>query len=416
MNAELRFGLSESFSIELPEDAALEVCDAPRGESLADVAAAAEGALAEPLDFPPLARTALPGDRVVLAVEHAVPRVATIVARAVAALIAAGVSPRDIHIVQAAEPQDDLLGEVPGEIRREITSALHDPNSREALSYLAAASDARPIYLNRAIHDADLVVSIGSLRLDDAPGYHGANAGLFPTFSDAATIARYRSSRSDETGPRRRLDRKSDEVTWLLGARFMIQVVPGEGDEVLHVLAGDCAAVISRGRELCEAAWRYSIAKPARLVVATIEGGATSQTWENVGRALASAGRALEPGGAIALCTQLAEAPGAALQRMLGAEDRQSVARDIDQGRPADALVARQLADALDLGSIYLVSRLDAELVEELGLVPLSGSDLSRLARRFDSCLVLANAHYALARIGSGAARRRSRVSPKSPK
>ncbi len=92
------------------------------------------------------------------------------------------------------------------------------------------------------------------------------------------------------------------------------------------------------------------------------------------------------------------------------------MARDIDRGHPADALVARQLADALDQGSIYLVSRLEAELVEELGLVPLAADDVSRLARRFDSCLVLANAHHAIALPAPDAARRRSHAAPRSPK
>ena len=293
MNAVLRYGSGDSLALELLHEPELEVCDAPRGTALADVAAAADRALAEPVDFPPLERAALPGDRVALAIEPGVPRVATILARTVAALVAAEVAPADIHIVRATAEPADVLGEIPEAIRREVVSAVHDPSSRQALSYLAATADARPIYVNRAIHDADLVVSIGALRLDDAPGYHGTNAGVFPTFSDAATIARYRSSKSDEARRRRRLDRQSDEAAWLLGARFTIEVVPGAGDEVLHVLAGDSAAVSRQGRELCEAAWRYPLARPASLVVATIEGDATAQTWDNAGRALASASRAL---------------------------------------------------------------------------------------------------------------------------
>ena len=342
---------------------------------------------------------------------------ATILARTVAALVAAEVAPADIHIVRATAEPADVLGEIPEAIRREVVSAVHDPSSRQALSYLAATADARPIYVNRAIHDADLVVSIGVLRLDDAPGYHGTNAGVFPTFSDAATIARYRSSKSDEARRRRRLDRQSDEAAWLLGAQFTIEVVPGAGDEVLHVLAGDSAAVSRQGASCAKRpggirlrgrrAWWWPRSKATRQ---RRRGTTRAGRWLRPAAPLA-------PGGAIALCTQLAAAPGPALQRLVGGGGSpRGRAHDIDRGHPADALVARQLADALDQGSIYLVSRLEAELVEELGLVPLAADDVSRLARRFDSCLVLANAHHAIALPAAGAARRRSRAAPRSPK
>ncbi|HEX3724962.1 MAG TPA: hypothetical protein VHV08_01915, partial [Pirellulales bacterium] len=46
---------------------------------------------------------------------------------------------------------------------------------------------------------------------------------------------------------------------------------------------------------------------------------------------------------------------------------------------------------------VYLVSQLDEELVEDLGIHPLSASQVSRLARRYESCIVLANADYAIA-------------------
>ena len=243
--------------------------------------------------------------------------------------------------MRATAEGEDPLGELPDQVRGEVTAAVHDPLSREALSYLAAATDARPIYIDRAIHDADLVVSIGCLQLDDAPGYHGINAGLYPGFSDAATIARYASSKSDEAPRRKRLARLADEASWQLGARFMIEVVPGAAGELLHVLAGDGAAVERRGRELCEAAWRFEVPAPAGLVVATIAGGSATQTWENVGRALAAASRVRAAGGAIVIGCELAAAPGPAIRRLAGADELEIAARDLDEGHPADALAVR---------------------------------------------------------------------------
>ena len=53
---------------------------------------------------------------------------------------------------------------------------------------------------------------------------------------------------------------EADEAGWLLGARFTIQVVPGGGDDVLAVLAGDLDAVCRAGSQRCEDAWLSSAA------------------------------------------------------------------------------------------------------------------------------------------------------------
>ena len=60
------------------------------------------------------------------------------------------------------------------------------------LAYLAASSEGKPIYLDRALADADLVIPIGCLRLDGTLGYFGVGSTVFPTFSDAQNLQRFR--------------------------------------------------------------------------------------------------------------------------------------------------------------------------------------------------------------------------------
>jgi hypothetical protein len=98
------------------------------------------------------------------------------------------------------------------------------------------------------------------------------------------------------------------------------------------------------------------------------------------------------------VCCELAQQPGPALQRVVGAEDLDAALRDIGRHSPADALAAAELVRALKRGSVYLVSRLDEDTVEELGMLPVAPDQISRLASRYDSCIVLSNAQYALAR------------------
>ena len=107
---------------------------------------------------------------------------------------------------------------------------------------------------------------------------------------------------------------EADEVAWWLGVLMSIQIVPAAGGSVLHVLAGAPESVHRRGNALCREAWSCQVPRRAELVVAAIEGDRGQQSWENVGRALAAASRAVTDDGAIALCTELADRPGPALQ------------------------------------------------------------------------------------------------------
>ena len=161
------------------------------------------------------------------------------------------------------------------------------------------------------------------------------------------------------------------------------------------MLTGESESVGRRGRELYRAAWNWPVTRLASLVLASIEGDASQQTWENVGRAIQAAGNYVEEDGAIVVCCELAAALGPALQRMVHASSRESGLRHVGKERPADALPAAQLAYAQREHKVYLLSRLDPAVVEDLDVIPVAGPDeLRRLARQHSSCILLSNAPY----------------------
>jgi hypothetical protein len=173
--------------------------------------------------------------------------------------------------------------------------------------------------------------------------------------------------------------------------------VPGQGEEVLHVLAGESGAVSRRGRELYRSAWRSTAPRPASLVVAAIEGGPSCQTWDAVGNALAAASRLVEEGGVIALCCDLENEPGPAIQRLEAAPSRAAALEQIRKEKPEDSLPATQLAQTLDRARVYLLSRLDESFVDNLGIAPMrEPQEVARLAGGHESCILLANAPYAI--------------------
>ncbi len=401
MTKTLRYGAESSIRIPTGCESRLAHCDVPRGSAIADVAIAVDWALAEPLGYPPLAKAALPGDRVVLALADGVPQVGTVLARTIRVLEDAGVALSDITIVttqRAGAPGDDPLDGLPDAIRSAVVVVHHDPNHRESLSYLAASAAGDPIYVNHAIHDADLVITVGCLRHDDSLGYFGVHSTLFPAFSDAKSIKRFRAPQANEPAERTRLTKLAEEVGWLLGAQFTLQVVPGEDGGVLHLLAGETEAVFREGRRRFAEAWVCDVEQPANLVIAAIGGDAGQQTWDAFARALHAASSAVEENGAVAICCEISENVGPALQRLAGADDPQKAIRTIGRQKPIDAPVAAELVRAQQRGKVYLLSRLNDDLVEELGMVPIEPPQFERLATRYGSTILLPNAQYAMAR------------------
>ena len=427
----LRYGVESSVQVQLADGHAPEVPDVPRGPALDDVSAAVADALDHPLDYPPLARCVTPADRVVLALDRNVSRAAEITAATVDALIRAGVAADGIAVLRPpadhdAGPAENPCRLIAAPLRRRIELLTHDPTDRRQLAYLAANESGGAILVNRALHEADVIVSIGCMLAEGSGGYFGIHGAIYPTFSDAETIERFcdptedaSSHCSDPThchahaATSRRHNGKghggkkasvfhpvaeADHVAWLLGVQFTIQVIPAAGDGVLHVLAGQSDAVRRRGEELYHAAWSWPVAAPVGLVVAAVEGAAGRQTWENFGRALETACLFVEEGGAIAVCCDLDARPGPAMQRLAAATSHVAALRQIGRRRPPDARIAGQLARALDRGKVYLLSGLEASVVEELDMIPIEKpEELARLARHYQSCVLLPNAPFVAA-------------------
>ena len=242
----------------------------------------------------------------------------------------------------------------------------------------------------RSLHEADLVIAIGCMEAADTPDPYRTGALALPMFGDATTYNRFRPR--PNSGPRRRKLRRrwADEVRWLMGVRFTIQVVPGAGGELMSIFAGELDAVTKAATIAYADAWSCAVAARADLVVATIEGGPAEQTWDNFAAALAAAARVADAD--IALCTQISEPLPAGLQQFAGDP---SALKEIARERLSGRTAVFQLARALERSKVYLISQLQEAQVEELGIQPLAQTQLTRLAARYDSTIVLENAHRA---------------------
>jgi nickel-dependent lactate racemase len=364
--------------------------DAPR----IDAAQATFDALASPLEYPPLSAALVPGDRVAIALDEAVPCVSEVVHGVVASLRSAGIEDEAISVVtRSADTTEICRGEFSSNGSCGIRFVVHDPADENAVCLVGQTRKHGPLLVNREIFDADVVLPVGVARVNDA----GVYDSLFPRFSDTAAIERFQSpsaltSESSQTSRAR----ETDEAGWLIGAPLVIEVVPGVDETVAHVVAGQPQVVADKARELVREQWQSQTERRASLVITTISGGAQAQNWQNVGRALAAAERLVADGGAIAVCSNLSEPLGQSLGHLVGSEDLEATERKLLYDHASDSFTAWQLARALQRGPVYFLSQLEDETVEEMGMAPVADvEELSRLARRHESYIVLENAQHA---------------------
>jgi nickel-dependent lactate racemase len=380
----------------LQDDALVAHCGVPCGEPLDDVVAAVAAALVDPVDVPSIGEATVPGDCIALAIGAGVLQVPNVIAGILQALVNENISPDNIKIVLSPGhvAPEGIQSQLPEEWQDRVSVQTHDPAYQNGLAYLAASANGEPIYINRAICEADLVIPVGCIQVDGALGYLGIQGGIFPEFADAKSRERFAAPLMSLAKEQRQARmREMEEAAWLLGARLTVQIVPGNGDEVLHVVAGDLDSVAQQSQQLATTAWESHVDRRADLVVAAVEGRGGQQTWDNLTRSLMAAIRVVnEDNGAIAICTELEEMPGPALLRLMA--DDFDFTEDVDETPDSDgSFMAEQLADSLGRVRVYLLSKLPEDVVERMGLAYVADPrEIANLCERHESCIILSNA------------------------
>lgn len=361
-------------------------------------------ALATPDDFPPIEAAIVPGDRVALAVDPNVPRVAEVVEGAIRMI--RSTPAEEIEIVLWDEATKETLDAIE-QVAGDYLVVVHQSDSRESLCYLAADVDAEPIYLNRVLVDADFVLPIVAVRPADL-GDRRDITGIFPSLSDSASRSRFNDK--IERGAASDAAMKSgntiaEEVPWLLGVQLMLCVSANSNGDAGEVWAGTLEAV---AKKITPTLRRPDpVPPPATLVVAALDGDAQQQTWDNVVRAAEAAMLYAQPDATIVVWSTLAESPSGALRSLdavgLPDIDREAI-ESMSEKPDKDALptwdpsvsLASRLQRVLNQHRVMLQSRIDAELIEPVGLgVIQSAAELANLSRGFESCGVLRAAQFA---------------------
>ena len=402
----LDYGATGCWEGEIARERLLSFYPGPR--PLENVRAAIGESLAHPLDFPALRQAFVPGDRIVVTLDRHVPSAAEVIAEVWKVCESAGVEPGGILVLQPAalmgpRPADPrrLL---PAEIRDAVQWKIHDPTDEVATGYLASSASGERLYLAREVLDADFVLPIASLGFDSVQGRRSATSSFYPGLSTTQAFSKSHGQGHSELGPddERPLGQMVQELGWLLGIQFAIQVMPSSGHGgASHVLAGHPDLIAQRGRALLDDTWRIRAEQRGETVVVSIPTGDGEATaWEHIGAALEAASRLVVREGRIIVLSDIAGEPGPGIELLRSGRSAKAALKPLRMESPPDLVAASQIAAAADWASVYLLSQLSSTLVEDCFMTPLeSEGEVTRLLASCDGCIVIAGAQHAYTEI-----------------
>ena len=390
---EPRIGMRD-LRLQLPEHATeLRVSGESTDQPIADLIAKA---FDEPIEFPPLALALMDDDHIAIAIEDGVPEANTIACAVIRYLVQHGTRQEMITIVLGSDNQDwrdRLAAELQSRELGGIKVVKHEPTQHDSHGYIAASESADPIYIQRDLVEAEVVLPIYCIRTPDSPSASD-KYGMSPSFADASTQHRWNLAWLDDNAHHLHLQEKlSHEVGWLMGIQFSIAVVPACDGSVATILGGKPDAVFRQASELIRPLGGTQAGEHS-LAVAFVEGDWTQQSWMNVARAAAHADMQLDSFGSIVICTDLKHLSAGILQ--LGSDEpEEKLERQLLNSDLEDAFAAAVLCSIKSKRSIYLMSQLKSHQVESLGLAFVEcPTDIERLCRESNSFCVMRSSQF----------------------
>ena len=273
----------------------------------------------------------------------------------------------------------------------------HDPAQKDACVYLASTASGERIYIARDVVDADFLISVGPIGFDPLMGYRGTNSVFYPGLSSAAAMQRANGQGHLELGPDevRPLRELVDEVGWLLGNPFTIQVIPAASRGVSRVLAGVCDSVFAQGKKLLSEQWLVQVDERPEVVIAAIDDDGGPHGWEQLGAAVEVARNWWRTAARSSCFPSSRRNCRRGWNCSVPARGARDAIRPLRKQAAPDMIYATQLASAADSGAVYLLSGVPDDVVDELFLAPVANeTEIRRLLGDDSRCLFLEAAEF----------------------
>ena len=365
-----------------------------------DLSSALKATLDAPEFYPPLSESVFEGDTVAIALQTDIPHANYLIEATVDYLITTGIDVNDITLVvtgRTAEnlgipaAQYEMAEKDKSEGKRppifsfdfgfqSLNTQVHDPENQTGHSYLAANEEGDPVYVNRTLVDADVVIPIGI----PSPGEVNQQSDcIYPDFSTTSTLHRFAQGKGSFISRWTEIELANES----LGAFFAVQVVCGPGDTIRQVFSGAKKDALESARTATNNLWSLAWPNPSNLCVATIEAKPLDQSWDDFAQALIAASEVTQTESPIIIWSEISIAPDRNTRKACMSQFEDNISSKLTK-------TLQRVAGIIKDRPVFLRSALPEQTVEELGLGHLKSADeILRMAESSEDCLVIRDAH-----------------------
>lgn len=338
-------------------------------------------ALEQPIGSPGLGEIVRPGEKIAIITSDITRPCPTYVMMPplLDELYAAGIKPADITLVFALgshrKHTETERRKLAGE-RAFAEIACIDGDPATAI-HMGETRGGTPVDIVETVAKADRRICLGNIEYHYFAGYSGGAKAIMPGVSTRAAIQSNHRMMVDPlscagnltTNP---LRADIEEAAGICGVDFILNVVLDEHKKIIRAVAGDVTQAHRAGCAFLDSLYEKKISERADIVIVSQGGAPKDLNLYQTQKALDNAKHAVKKGGIIILVGACQEGLGEKVFEdwILRAEKSQDliewVRTDFKLGGHKAAAIAMVLEDA----DIYLVSKMEAELVRKSFLTP----------------------------------------------
>ncbi len=322
MRFKLPYGNSQ-VSFDMPDDSDAAVILPKEVSGVRDELAAIDEALENPIHCPRLRDLAQPTDSVAIVVcDITRPAPSRLMLRGLLAeLLRAGVMKERITLVVATgnhrpntqEELDNMLGP---EHAREFRVINHDCLDQKMLSFAGSTDTGLPVWVNRAVAEADVKVLTGVITPHHAAGFTGGRKSVLPGVAGLESLKVHHSFPIRPYDPvLGRLEgntfhEEAVKAARLTGVDFILNAVVNGKREIVSVVAGDLERAYDPGTVACRSIWEVPISVPADITIVSPGGHPRDFNLHQSQKAISCAEVLTRPGGVIIVVAECRDGVG----------------------------------------------------------------------------------------------------------
>lgn len=315
MDVVLKYGRGEC-RLRIPERADVEILQPAALPPLANVEAALEKALAQPLNRPSfdrMIREIAPKTVAIAVPDETRPApLGVILPVLLRELHEAdpGLDSSAVTIVVGGGLHPPLEGQalcrvIPAEIGAQCRVVAHDALRARMVDF-GLTSRGTPLRVNAEFADADLRIVIGQIDPHQFVGFTGGAKGVVIGLADAETIERNHSLMFDPQAQVGRLSgnpvrEDMNEAGRMVGIHLAIDMILDPDKRPVSILAGDPEAALELGADVCRSVYGVKISEKFDVVIASCGGHPKDICLYQAQKGLNLASQALKPRGKILL-------------------------------------------------------------------------------------------------------------------